>query len=283
MRDASKIAIGFHGHDNLGLGVANAVRAAELGADIIDTSLQGMGRSAGNTATELFIAVMERMGAPLGYDLLQVMDIGERYIKPLIRRDGFSSIDIISGYAQFHSSYMGVIREFSSKYGVDPRKLIVTLCEHDRVNAPRDLVESLLRARCNAMAMKRFPAASISIVTMALSSSAIREITIMPKVWSQRLQRIFHDRAECVFMIDTIGARTITYGELLARAASGALALPGRDCKRGIASEYCSQTASNLQLYIFHAWLVVLQQCRSTMPCRQKIVNLCSRARVCRY
>ena len=146
VRDASKIAIGFHGHDNLGLGVANAVRAAELGADIIDTSLQGMGRSAGNTATELFIAVMERMGAPLGYDLLQVMDIGERYIKPLIRRDGFSSIDIISGYAQFHSSYMGVIREFSSKYGVDPRKLIVTLCEHDRVNAPRDLVESLARS-----------------------------------------------------------------------------------------------------------------------------------------
>ena len=132
VRDVSKIAIGFHGHDNLGLGVANAVRAAELGADIIDTSLQGMGRSAGNTATELFIAVMER--------------IGERYIKPLIRRDGFSSIDIISGYAQFHSSYMGVIREFSSKYGVDPRKLIITLCEHDRVNAPRDLVESLARS-----------------------------------------------------------------------------------------------------------------------------------------
>ncbi len=146
VRDVSNIAIGFHGHDNLGLGVANAVRAVELGASIIDTSLQGMGRSAGNTPTELFIAVMERMGIPLGFDLLRVMDVGERYVKPLITRDGFNSIDIISGYAQFHSSYMGVIREFSSKYGVDPRKLIVALCQHDRVNAPRELVENLARS-----------------------------------------------------------------------------------------------------------------------------------------
>ena len=143
VRDVSQIAIGFHGHDNLGLGVANAVRAVELGASIVDTSLQGMGRSAGNTPTELFIAVMERMGIPLGLDLLRVMDIGEKYVKPLNRRDGLNSVDIIAGFAQFHSSYMGIIREFSSKYGVDPRKLIVTLCQRDRINAPRDLVESL--------------------------------------------------------------------------------------------------------------------------------------------
>jgi 4-hydroxy 2-oxovalerate aldolase len=146
VRDVSDVAIGFHGHDNLGLSVANAVRAAELDAAIIDTSLQGMGRSAGNTPTELFISVMERMGVPLGFDLLHVMDIGEKYIRPLVQRDGLNSIDIISGYAQFHSSYMGVIREFSSKFGVDPRRLIIALCEKDRVNAPRDLVEQLARA-----------------------------------------------------------------------------------------------------------------------------------------
>ena len=144
--DVCDVEIGFHGHDNLGLGVANAVRAAELGAAIIDTSLQGMGRSAGNTPTELFIAVMDRLGVPLGFDPLRVMDIGEKYIKPLIRRDGLNSLDIVSGYAQFHSSYMGVIREFSSKFGVDPRKLIIALCEKDKVNAPRAMVEELAHA-----------------------------------------------------------------------------------------------------------------------------------------
>lgn len=146
VQDSCGIRTGFHGHDNLGLGVANAVRAAELGVDIVDCSLQGMGRSAGNTPTELFIVVMERLGVALGFDPLRVMDIGEKYIKPLIQYDGLNSIDIVSGYAQFHSSYMGVIREFSSRFGVDPRKLIIALCERDRVNAPRALVEELARS-----------------------------------------------------------------------------------------------------------------------------------------
>jgi acyl-CoA synthetase (AMP-forming)/AMP-acid ligase II len=53
------------------------------------------------------------------------------------------------------------------------------------------------------------------------------------KNWSERLQRIFHDRAECVFMIDTIGGRAVTYGELLARATSGALALRRRGLRAG--------------------------------------------------
>lgn len=145
VRDVCDVQIGFHGHDNLGLGVANAVRAVELGAEIVDTSLQGMGRSAGNTPTELFIAVMERLGVPMGFDPLRVMDIGEKYIKPLIRRDGLNSLDIVAGYAQFHSSYMGVIREFSSKFGVDARKLIIALCEKDKVNASRAMVEDLAR------------------------------------------------------------------------------------------------------------------------------------------
>jgi 4-hydroxy-2-oxovalerate aldolase len=146
VQDACNVAIGFHGHDNLGLGVANAIRAVELGAEIIDASLQGMGRSAGNTPTELFIVVMERLGVPLGFDPLRVMDIGEKYIKPLVQRQGLNSLDVVAGFAQFHSSYMGVIREFSSKFGVDPRKLIIALCERDRVNAPRAIVEELARA-----------------------------------------------------------------------------------------------------------------------------------------
>ncbi len=145
VREICDVAIGFHGHDNLGLGVANAVKAAQLGAEIIDVSLQGMGRSAGNTPTELFIPVMERLGFRMGFDPLKVMDIGETCIKPLLPRDGLNSLDIVCGYAQFHSSYMSIIREHSSRFNVDPRKLIIALCAINRVNAPHELVERLAR------------------------------------------------------------------------------------------------------------------------------------------
>jgi 4-hydroxy-2-oxovalerate aldolase len=145
VRDVCNIGIGFHGHNNLDLAVANSIKALELGASIIDTSLQGMGRSGGNTPTEIFLMVLERQGAHKGINPLRVMDIGEKYIKPLISKRGYDSVDIVSGYAQFHSSYMGLIREYSSKYAIDPRKLIMAVCEEDKVTATPEMVERVAK------------------------------------------------------------------------------------------------------------------------------------------
>jgi 4-hydroxy-2-oxovalerate aldolase len=141
VRDICDIPLGFHGHNNLGLAVANSLKAVELGASIIDTSLQGMGRSAGNTPTEIFLMVLKRQGISIGINPLDVMNIGEKYIRPLLERCGYDSVDIVSGYAQFHSSYMSIIREYSAKYRLDPRRLIIAVCEEDKANAPRELVE----------------------------------------------------------------------------------------------------------------------------------------------
>ena len=143
VQDAVSIPIGFHGHNNLGLAVANSVRAVELGVQLIDTSLQGLGRSAGNTPTEVFLVVLDRLGVRLGIDPLRVMDISEQYVRPLVELKGYDSVDVVTGYAQFHSSYMGVIREYSGRYRIDPRRLIIALTEEDKVNAPRELVERL--------------------------------------------------------------------------------------------------------------------------------------------
>ncbi len=141
VRKRTSVRLGFHGHNNLGLGVANALATIEIGVDLVDTSLQGFGRSSGNTPTEHLLCALERKGIATGIDPIKVMDIGERYIAPLITARGHNSIDTVSGWAQFHSSYMGVIREFASKYQVDPRRLILAVCERDKVDAPRNMVE----------------------------------------------------------------------------------------------------------------------------------------------
>jgi 4-hydroxy-2-oxovalerate aldolase len=146
VQDTCDVDVGFHGHDNLGLAVANSLRAAELGAVIVDTSMQGMGRSAGNTPTEIFLLVLQRYGIDLGIDALAVMDIADAHVKPLLQRVGYDAVDMVSGFAQFHTSYMGLIREYSAKYHVDPRRLIIALCQCDKVSAPRTLVERLARA-----------------------------------------------------------------------------------------------------------------------------------------
>lgn len=145
VREVCAIPLGFHGHDNLRLAVGNSLRAAEIGARIVDSSLQGLGRSAGNAPTEILVPTLEKAGFHLKINSLALMEVGEKYVRPLIRRRGLSSLDIVTGQAQFHSSYMGIIQKFSSKHQVDPRKLILALTQVDKVNAPEELVERIAR------------------------------------------------------------------------------------------------------------------------------------------
>jgi len=50
--------IGFHGHNNLEMALINSLTAIEYGADMIDATILGMGRGAGNLKTELLLAVL---------------------------------------------------------------------------------------------------------------------------------------------------------------------------------------------------------------------------------
>jgi len=54
--------VGFHGHDNIGLGVANSLAALDAGATWVDATITGMGRGAGNTQTEYLALEMSRRG-----------------------------------------------------------------------------------------------------------------------------------------------------------------------------------------------------------------------------
>jgi len=142
-RAACNVALGYHGHNNLGFANANTLRAIELGAKIVDCSLKGMGRSAGNAVTEMMVMVLKRLGYPLQIDEYAVMDLAEKYITPLLHNVKDTPISITGGYAQFHSSFLDVVMRYADHYRVDPRELIVRLTEKDKVHAPERLVESL--------------------------------------------------------------------------------------------------------------------------------------------
>jgi len=142
---APNIKIGFHGHNNLGLGVANALVCAEEEIEIIDVSLQGFGRGGGNVPTEQLLCALLRSGYSFNIDPLKIMDLGELYIRPRIERRGLCSLDTVSGLAQFHSSYMPIILEASKKFNVDPKKIILKLCEEDKTNATKINVENIAK------------------------------------------------------------------------------------------------------------------------------------------
>ena len=99
--------VGFHGHENLGLAVANSVLAVRAGAVQIDGSVRGFGAGAGNTRIEVFAAVADRLGITTGIDVLALMDAAEDVVRPVM--DGECIIDrlaLIMGYAGVYSSFL---------------------------------------------------------------------------------------------------------------------------------------------------------------------------------
>ena len=54
------VKLGFHGHNNLEMALVNSLTAIDAGADIIDSTICGMGRGAGNLKTELLFTVLHQ-------------------------------------------------------------------------------------------------------------------------------------------------------------------------------------------------------------------------------
>ena len=135
--------LGYHGHDNLSLAMANTLRAIEEGAVLVDSSLQCMGRSAGNCVTEVLAAILQRRGLMSHIDLKAAMDVGQGLIQPLLGKRGIDPMAVTSGVAKFHSSFTDKVQKYARKHQIDVRDLIVRLCEEDQVSAPDDLLERL--------------------------------------------------------------------------------------------------------------------------------------------
>lgn len=81
------IAIGLHSHDNLGLSTALAETMIMLSKEtdrdvIVDGSLFGMGRGAGNASTELLASYLNtHHGA--NYNIQALLDVIQKFIEPL--------------------------------------------------------------------------------------------------------------------------------------------------------------------------------------------------------
>jgi 4-hydroxy 2-oxovalerate aldolase/long-chain acyl-CoA synthetase len=155
VRDVSDVDLGFHGHNNLGLAVSNSVFAASLGFKFIDSSLQGLGRSSGNAPTEQLTACLEKLNINTGVNLLELLAYGYDYVSPFVENKGCVPIDTVSGYADFHTSYMQLIHKYSKKYAVDPLELIVEVCRKDKLTATDAMVESLAKNLHKAMGVNQ--------------------------------------------------------------------------------------------------------------------------------
>ena len=109
------VMIGFHSHNNMNLAFITAQDILEYNTYrrlVIDSSLYGMGRGAGNLNTEL-IANYYNMTLGKKYDVIRILDLISRYIMPIYNRRawGYSPYYFITGLYHCHPNFAAYLLE----------------------------------------------------------------------------------------------------------------------------------------------------------------------------
>jgi len=137
----SQAQVGFHGHQNLSLGVANSVLAYQAGATQIDGALCALGAGAGNAPTEVLAATFSRLGISTGVDIDSVLAAAEEVVRPIIPRlPWMDRSSVVQGYAGVYSSFLLHSQRAAERYGVPAHAILQRVGEAGYVGGQEDMI-----------------------------------------------------------------------------------------------------------------------------------------------
>lgn len=141
LRQSIQCHIGFHGHNNLSLAMANTLAAIEAGATRIDGSVRCLGAGAGNTQTEVLIAVLDRLGISTGINLYQMMDLAEDLVAPILPvPQEITRNSLVLGYAGVYSSFALHAHRAAQRFNIDARDILIELGKRKVVGGQEDMI-----------------------------------------------------------------------------------------------------------------------------------------------
>jgi len=140
-RDAQ---VGYHGHQNLSMGVANSVLAQRAGARQVDGALCALGGGAGNAPTEVLAAVFDRLGVSTGVDVMGALAAAEEAVKPFLPRlPVMDRASIVQGYAGVYSSFLLHAERAAARYEVPTHEILQRVGEAGYVGGQEDMIIDL--------------------------------------------------------------------------------------------------------------------------------------------
>ncbi|MBQ0827338.1 4-hydroxy-2-oxovalerate aldolase [Streptomyces tagetis] len=143
---AVDVPVAFHGHNNLGMAVANSIAAVEAGARVIDACARGFGAGAGNTQLEVLVAVLERLGHGTGIDLrllADAADLAERVLMPT--PPTIDSVSLASGLSGVFSGFKKPALAAAELAGVHPWDLFAELGRRRVTAGQEDVIPDAAR------------------------------------------------------------------------------------------------------------------------------------------
>ncbi|RQG93534.1 4-hydroxy-2-oxovalerate aldolase [Natrarchaeobius chitinivorans] len=143
LADELSVDVGFHAHNNLGLGIANTLAGIEAGATTVDGCLRGLGAGSGNAQMEVLVGVLEKAGYDVEPDFFGVMDAAEDVLVPMLTEDTMPELDndsLVLGYAGVYSSFLRHTRRVGERFDLDPREILVELGDIGVVGGQEDMI-----------------------------------------------------------------------------------------------------------------------------------------------
>jgi 4-hydroxy 2-oxovalerate aldolase len=127
------LPVGFHGHNNMHLAVANSLVAIENGATIIDVTMKGFGAGAGNTPLEVMASIY-----PGSVNLDEILRQCEKfeYASPISK-----PVNILTARSKLFSGFERPIIEACKKYGISLKNLVDELERRNLVAGQEDLIQ----------------------------------------------------------------------------------------------------------------------------------------------
>lgn len=141
------IWIGFHSHNNMQLAYSNAQRLTTVQTNrnlIIDSSIMGMGRGAGNLNTELFLDFLNE-NAEKQYDIKPLLAIIDKTIALFYERGywGYSLPNYISASHNAHPNYAGYLDAKKTLTFEDMNEIFDMMEDDKKVSFDKAYIEDL--------------------------------------------------------------------------------------------------------------------------------------------
>lgn len=143
----TSIILGYHSHNNMQLAFSNAINLCSEKIDrefILDSSIYGMGRGAGNLNTELIADYLNTINK-YKYEVIPLLEVIDQILTYYFKKNpwGFSPAQYLSASLDCHPNYTSYLMNKKTTHIVDIRQILDKIPLESKNSFDKQIVDNL--------------------------------------------------------------------------------------------------------------------------------------------
>jgi len=146
-KELRHIKIGFHPHNSLQMAFANTLEAIKLEVDMLDCTIYGMGRGAGNLPTEVLLSYLQMVTSDR-YNVVPVLHLIDRYFLNIETDEpwGYQLPYMLSGIFQCHPYYPKTLVDYREYTMEDIWNALEMVKKANPIGFSKDLINKIIKS-----------------------------------------------------------------------------------------------------------------------------------------